>query len=58
MHTSSSSCISVWAIVICILVVPHVLVLGYCDIHTGRSTCISVWAIVICTQGSSTCITV
>ena len=26
MHTGSATCISVWAIMICILVVPHVLV--------------------------------
>ena len=42
MHTGSATCISVWAIIICILVVPHVIVwdimirtLGYNDIHTG-----------------------
>ena len=28
MHTGSATCISVWAIIICILVVPHVLVCG------------------------------
>ena len=26
MHTGGATCISVWAIMICILVVPHVLV--------------------------------
>ena len=33
MHTGSATCISVWAIMICI---------------TGSATCISVWAIMIC----------
>ena len=48
MHTGSATCISVWAIIICILVVPHVLVCSYNDMHTGSATCISVWAIMIC----------
>ena len=47
MHTGSTTCISVWAIMICILVVPHVLVCSYNDMHTGSATCISVWAIMI-----------
>ena len=47
MHTGGATCISVWAIMICILVVPHVLV-GCNDMHTGSATCISVWAVMIC----------
>ena len=33
MHTGSVTCVSVWAIIICILVVPHVLV--YAGPYTG-----------------------
>ena len=53
MHTGSAICISVWAImicilvvphvllwaiIICILVVPHVLVCCYNDMHSGSAT--------------------
>ena len=48
MHTGSATCISVLAIILCILVVTHLLVCGYNDMHTGSATCISVWAIMIC----------
>ena len=53
MHNSSATCISVYAVVICIIVVPLVLVSMLYDMHTSSATCISVYAVCLLAALSS-----